>query len=78
MTERDKGCWRITEVLRERGICRTRNVVSDVAERIVAQTLFIGGELAYGRLWPTRAGALADAEANRRELAAKGWTLVDA
>src|SRR6266446_10133233 len=30
---------RIPEVLRERGICRTRNVVSDVAERLVAQKL---------------------------------------
>ena len=30
---------RIPEVLRQRGICRTRNVVSDVAERLVAQKL---------------------------------------
>src|SRR6266851_8479900 len=30
---------RIPEVLRHRGICRTRNVVSDVAERLVAQKL---------------------------------------
>lgn len=30
---------RIPEVLRERGICRTKNVVSDVAERLVAQKL---------------------------------------
>lgn len=30
---------RIPEVLRERGVCRTRNVVSDVAERLVADKL---------------------------------------
>ena len=30
---------RIPEVLRQRGICRMRNVVSDVAERLVAQKL---------------------------------------
>ena len=38
----------------------------------------LSGELAYGRMWPTRADALAEAEAKRRELAAKGWTLIDA
>jgi hypothetical protein len=37
---------------------------------------FVGGELAYGRMWPTREGALAEADAKRRELAAKGWTVV--
>jgi hypothetical protein len=32
--------WKqIPEVLRKRGICRTRNVVSDVAERVVATKL---------------------------------------
>ena len=30
---------RIPEALRQRGICRTSNVVSDVAERLVAQSL---------------------------------------
>jgi hypothetical protein len=30
---------RISVVLRQRGVCRTKNIVSDVAERIVAQKL---------------------------------------
>ena len=30
---------RIAVVLRQRGVCRTKNIVSDVAERIVAQKL---------------------------------------
>jgi hypothetical protein len=38
----------------------------------------VDGELAHGRLWPTRAGALMEAEAKLRELAGKGWTLIDA
>jgi hypothetical protein len=38
----------------------------------------VDGELARGRLWPTRAGALMGAEAKLRELAGKGWTLIDA
>lgn len=30
---------RISVVLRQRGVCRTKNIVSDVAERMVAQRL---------------------------------------
>src|SRR5262245_54422628 len=41
------------------------------------QFLF-NGELAHGRLWQTRAGAMAEAESKRRELETKGWTLIDA
>ena len=39
--------------------------------------LFLNGELAYGRLWPNREGAVAEAETKRRELAAKGWLVSD-
>lgn len=31
------------------------------------------GELAYGRLWPSRVAALTAVEEKRRELEAKGW-----
>jgi hypothetical protein len=39
---------------------------------------FFNGELAYGRLWRTRDGALMEAESKRRELTAKGWPLINA
>jgi len=39
---------------------------------------FLNGELASGKLWPTRAAALAAVEVKRQELEAKGWQRVGA